>query len=152
MPENGDPMLLPIIVIHSTVLVTGVIAIGILIASMIADTIDEAELSTGKRQEGMFVSAISFSAKATSGIGGFFAGMALDLIHFPTQAQPGNVPPEKVFMLGLAVGPGLLLFYLLMLYFVSRYRITRERHQEILSELQRRHRGAAKPIDRGANV
>jgi Na+/melibiose symporter-like transporter len=152
MPENGDPMLLPIILIHSVLLVTGVIAIGILIASMIADTIDEAELSTGKRQEGMFVSAVTFSAKATSGVGGFFAGLALDLIHFPTQAQLGSVPPEKVFKLGLAVGPGLLLFYLLMLYFISRYRITRERHAEILLELERRRGAAANAIDRGLNV
>ncbi len=152
MPENGNPMLLPIIVIHTALLVTGVIAISILIASMIADAIDEAELSTGKRQEGMFVSAISFSAKATSGIGGFFAGMALDLIHFPTQTELGSVPPEKVFKLGLAVGPGLLLFYLLTVYFISRYRITRERHREILSELERRHGAAASPIDRSSNV
>jgi Na+/melibiose symporter-like transporter len=152
MPENGDPMLLPIIVIHGVLLVTAVIAIGILISSMIADAIDEAELSTGKRQEGMFVSAIAFSAKATSGIGGFFAGLALDLIDFPTQAQPGSVSPEKVFNLGLAVGPGLLLFYLLMLYFISGYRITRERHGEILSELERRRIAAEDPTDRGANV
>ena len=45
---------------------------------MIADTVDENELITGKRQEGMFASAIAFSAKATSGIGGFLAGVALD--------------------------------------------------------------------------
>jgi Na+/melibiose symporter-like transporter len=100
----------------------------------------------------MFVSAVTFSAKATSGVGGFFAGLALDLIHFPTQAQLGSVPPEKVFKLGLAVGPGLLLFYLLMLYFISRYRITRERHREILSEIERRRGAAASPIDRGSNV
>jgi Na+/melibiose symporter-like transporter len=152
LPENGDPMLLPIILIHGVLLVTGVIAIGILIASMIADAIDEAELSTGKRQEGMFMSAIAFSAKATSGVGGFFAGLVLDLIHFPTQADPGSVPPEKIFKLGLAVGPGLLLFYLLMLYFISRYRITRERHREILSELERRRGAPPNPIDRGSDV
>jgi Na+/melibiose symporter-like transporter len=152
MPENGDPVLLPIIVIHSVLLVTGVIAIGILISSMIADTIDEAELSTGRRQEGMFMSAVTFTGKATSGVGGFLAGLALDLIHFPTQAQPDSVPPENLFKLGLAVGPGLLLFYLLTLYFVSRYRITRERHAEILLELERRRGAAANAIDRGLNV
>jgi Na+/melibiose symporter-like transporter len=47
MPENGDPLLLPIILIHGSLVVTGVIAIGILISSMIADAVDEAELSTG---------------------------------------------------------------------------------------------------------
>jgi Na+/melibiose symporter-like transporter len=152
MPENGDPRLLPIILIHSLLLVTGVIATGILIVSMIADAIDETELSTGKRQEGMFMSAIAFSGKATSGVGGFLAGVALDLIHFPSQALPGSVPPEKIFKLGLAVGPGLLLLYCFTLYFVSGYRITRERHAEILLELERRRGAAANAIDRGLNV
>ena len=46
------------------ILVTVVIIIGILLGSMIADAIDENELVTGKRQEGMFSSAIAFTAKA----------------------------------------------------------------------------------------
>ena len=143
MPENGDPALLPLIGVHSVLLVTVVVASGIVIASMIADVIDESELATGKRQEGMFMSAIAFTAKATSGLGGFFAGVALDLIQFPARAEPGTVPADTVFKLGLAVGPGLMILYLLTLYFVSRYRITRERHAEILSELERRRVSAA---------
>jgi Na+/melibiose symporter-like transporter len=39
-----------------------------------------------------------------------------------------------------------------MLYFISRYRITRERHAEILLELERRRGAAANAIDRGLNV
>jgi Na+/melibiose symporter-like transporter len=142
MPANGHPALLPIILVHSVVLVTGVIIIGIVIASMIADTVDENELVTGKRQEGMFASAIAFSAKATSGIGGFLAGVALDLIAFPTQAEPGTIPAEKVDALGIAVGPMLLVLYLLSLVFLSQYRLTRAQHTEILDELARRHDSA----------
>ena len=119
-------------------LVAAVIAIGIIVASMIADVVDESELATGKRQEGMFMAAIAFSVKATSGSGGLFAGIALDLIAFPKLAEPGTVPPEKVFQLGLAVGPGLLVLYVFTLVFLSRYRITRERHTEILAELEQR--------------
>jgi Na+/melibiose symporter-like transporter len=138
MPENGDPLLLYLILGHAVLLVTAVVAIGITTASMIADTVDENELVTGKRQEGMFVSAIAFTAKATSGIGGLMAGIALDVIDFPKMAEPGTVAPDKVFKLGLAVGPGMMILFLLTLIFLSRYRITRDRHRQVLAELQRR--------------
>jgi len=142
LPPNGHPALLPIIVVHTVLLVTAIIIIGIVIASMIADTVDENELVTGKRQEGMFASAISFTAKATSGVGGFLAGLALDAIAFPTQAEPGSIPAEKVDALGFAVGPVLMGLYVLSMVFLRRYRLTRARHEEILAELARR-RGAA---------
>jgi GPH family glycoside/pentoside/hexuronide:cation symporter len=118
--------------------VTAVIIIGIVMSSMIADVIDESELSTGKRQEGMFSSAIAFTSKATSGIGGFVAGIALDLIAFPTRAAPGTVSEDKLMLLGLAVGPCMFALYLLTLVFLRRYSITRARHSEILEELDRR--------------
>jgi len=142
MPPNGHPALLPILVVHSIVLVTAVIIIGIVLSSMVADVMDESELETGKRQEGMFSSAIAFTGKATSGIGGFVAGVALDVIDFPRQAEPGTVGEHQIEMLGLAVGPCMFLLYLLTLIFLRRYRITRARHEEVLAELARR-RGAA---------
>jgi Na+/melibiose symporter-like transporter len=138
MPPNGHPTLLPIVLVHAVLLVTLVVSIGISVSSMIADTVDQNELVTGRRQEGMFVSAIAFTAKATSGVGGFVAGIALDVIAFPKMADPGTVPPDKLFKLGLVVGPGLMLLFLLNLIFLARYRITRQDHQEILAELDRR--------------
>lgn len=37
---------------------------------------------------------------------GFADVVALDLIAFPRGVAPGLVPPDKIFLLGLAVGPG----------------------------------------------
>ena len=128
MPPNESVYVFPLIAAHVIVLVTAVVAIDILIPSMIADTVDENEVSTGKRQEGIFFSAITFSAKAASGLGGFFAGVTLDVIQFPRMALPGSVAEEKIFTLGLAVGPGLMVFFLLALLFLSRYQLTRARH------------------------
>jgi Na+/melibiose symporter-like transporter len=137
-PENGDPRLLPIIVGHTMLVVACVVAIGITVGSMLADVADESELATGKRQEGMLSATISFTTKATSGLGGLVAGVALDLIDFPRGAAPGSVDPAKVAALGLAVGPGLILLYLATLAFLARYGITRERHREIVDALARR--------------
>jgi len=93
-PPNGHPAVLPLLVVHTVVLVTAAIMTGIVLSSMIADVIDEGELETGRRQEGMFSSAIAFAAKAVSGLGGFLAGVALDAVAFPRQAEPGQVPED----------------------------------------------------------
>jgi Na+/melibiose symporter-like transporter len=139
MPENGSPWLLYVLVPHATILVTIAVAIGILISSMVADVVDENELRTGERQEGIFSSAIAFTSKAVSGVGGFLAGLALDLIAFPRGVAVEAVPADKVFLLGLAVGPGMMVLFLLTLIFLSRYSITRETHAEIRAALAARH-------------
>jgi GPH family glycoside/pentoside/hexuronide:cation symporter len=141
-PANGAPALLPILFGHAVLLVTAAVSIGIIVASMIADVVDENELATGMKQEGMFQAAVAFAVKAASGLGGFFAGVALDLIAFPRGADAGPVTPDKVRALGLAVGPGLMAFYMLTLFFMTRYRLTRERHREVSAALEARRRGA----------
>jgi Na+/melibiose symporter-like transporter len=98
----------------------------------------DSDFVTGKRQEEMFAAAIAFAAKATSGVGGFLAGLMLDAIAFPKQAAPGSVPPEKLTALGVAVGPTMMVLYLLSLAFLAQYHLTRARHQEVLAELARR--------------
>ncbi len=139
MPENGAPALLPIMFVHALCMVTIVVTIGITVASMIADIVDEHELDTGRRQEGMFVAAIAFVGKATSGLGGFLAGVGLDAIGFPRGAAAGAVPGQKLFQLGLVVAPILMVLYLLSLVCLSRYRITREQHLSTLAALTRRN-------------
>jgi len=142
MPPNGHPVLLYLIFGHTIVLVTAVIVMGIILASMVADTMDEGELRTGKRQEGMYASAVAFTGKSASGVGGLLAGIALDLVAFPRVTVEGVVPvvsPESIFSLGLVAGPALMVLWLCSLIFLSRYRLTRERHWETLAELERRH-------------
>ncbi|MFP8880622.1 MAG: MFS transporter [Myxococcota bacterium] len=150
MPANGDPLLFWLLFVHAGVIVSLVFAISIIIASMVSDTVDVHELNTGKRQEGLIVSAVTFTQKAASGIGGFVAGVALDLIAFPRQIEGVVVPPEKLEALGYAVGPGLLGFYFLLLFFISRYRLTRSDHREVLAKLaESKHVDAAGAEDVG---
>jgi GPH family glycoside/pentoside/hexuronide:cation symporter len=145
-PPNGSPQLLAALVVHVAFMVTCGVAIGILIGSMISDTIDENELATGKRQEGVFSSAIAFSAKAASGVGTLLAGTALDLIAFP-RPDPGapapDIGPDQATALGWIVGPGLLGLWVCTLVFLSRYRLTRADHTRILAELEQRSRAVS---------
>ena len=76
--------------------------------SMVADVVDEHELITGLRQEGIFFSSVSFSNKMTSGIGTVAAGFALALIDWPSGAAvqtAADIAPETIAWLGLIYGP-----------------------------------------------
>jgi Na+/melibiose symporter-like transporter len=114
---------------------------GVISASLLADVLDQHELHTGYRQEGMFNAALSFSGKAVSGIGIMFGGLLMTLIEFPTQVDPSQVPEEMIFRLGLAVGVLLPLLYLIPIALVTRYKITQAVHASIRAELDRRGTG-----------
>ncbi len=140
LPANGQPGLLPIIAGHAAISLAAFLGLMILMRSMIQDSVDENELRTGARQEGVFVSAVAFAGKAVSGFGNLLGGIALQLIAFPLRAEPGAVPQSKVDLLGWAVGPGMVLLNLTALFFLWQYPITRERYREIVAELGRRAR------------
>ena len=140
-PENGSTPLLLMIVVHQGLLIAAVIQVGILNSSMIMDAVDENELRTGERQEGVFVSVIAFTSKAISGFGNFLGGVILDLIEFPrgaVDAAVGQVPDETVLRLGLIAGPGLVVFHLVSVWFISRLKLTRERYAEVAAQLAAR--------------
>ena len=61
---------------------------------MLSDTIDEHELATGRREEGLFFAARSFALKASFGFGAFFAGIAPQVVKFPKGASIANIPAE----------------------------------------------------------
>ena len=137
-PSNGSPWLFPIMMAHQISEVTLIIMFGIVQSSMLADIVEESEMSTGRREEGLFFSARTFAAKATSGIGAFFAGVALDLIAFPRTAAVGEVPQEVLFNLGLIYGPSLMILYFLALSSISFYRIGRRDHAQRVVTLAER--------------
>src|SRR5262249_28554583 len=108
-PANHSPWLFPILLTQAIFEVTLILLFGIIQSSMLADVVEENEMKTGRREEGLFFAARTFAAKATSGIGALFAGIALDVIHFPRSAPPGTVPQDVLFNMGLIVGPSLMI-------------------------------------------
>ncbi|HMO74414.1 MAG TPA: MFS transporter [Sphingopyxis sp.] len=113
-------------------------ATNIFAGSMIADCIDEHELLTGRRQEGAFFGVFTVAAKATTGLGTWIGGLALDLIGFPANAKPGTVSEAALFDLGLLTGPVLITGGLAALIFLRRYSISRQRLAEIQAALRER--------------
>ena len=141
LPANGEPLLIALLVGMKVIQGASTVQANVAFGSMVADIIDEHEYTTGKRQEGIFFAASSFSAKATTGIGNVIAGVALDLISWPRGAHirtAADVPPETLVNLGLVYGPVVAAFGFVSIWCYTHYRLTRERHAEILEELGRR--------------
>ncbi len=63
---------------------------------MMADVVEDSEVRTGLRSEGVFFAGSFFVQKCTSGLGIFIAGMILAVAGFPEKATPGMVPTETI--------------------------------------------------------
>lgn len=140
-PENGSNLLLALLVGHSLIEVTMLIIGGILVSSMVADIVEDSEKSTGRRNEGLFFAARSFAAKAVNGLGILFAGIILELISFPVGAKVGEVPTGTLTNLGLIYIPTVMGFYLLAVYVMTHYKITRAGHSDNLALVAARAKG-----------
>ncbi len=137
-PENGSPFLLPIMMIHSIIDVGVIIMASILVASMVADVVEESERATGRRSEGLFFAVRSFAYKVVHGLGAVGAAMIIGIIGLETGATPEEVSPETVRNLGIVFVPVWLGFYLTAIYILSYYSITRKSHGENVNELSSR--------------
>ncbi|MFN8642782.1 MAG: MFS transporter [Candidatus Binatia bacterium] len=142
-PHHDSEIYVPLLASLAMVAGIGAAAGLVTSGSMMADIADEHELDTGRRQEGIFFGALLFAVKATSGLGQFVAGWGLDLIDFPLRAEPGTVSLATANALGILYGPGIAIIAVFSVLVLSRYRITTERHAEIVAALTRRAELAA---------
>jgi GPH family glycoside/pentoside/hexuronide:cation symporter len=138
LPPNGSSLLLKFIYIQSLYTVTLVILLSILGGSLVADAVDEGELITHVRQEGMYFAFLSFSAKAVTGFGSLFAGLIIDFIDLPPKAEPGTVDPSVIWDLGLIVGPIMGSLWLIPFIIMFWLPLSRERSEEIRKVLDAR--------------
>jgi GPH family glycoside/pentoside/hexuronide:cation symporter len=134
-PANGDPWLLPLLMVASFISGLGIGLISVLGSAMIADVTDEHERVYGSRQEGIYYSAVSFVGKATSGLGTFLAGIAIDFVGLDPSADPATVPTTVIDGLGIVYGPGVLVLILVPVGLIWGYDIDRKRHEEIRREI-----------------
>ena len=114
--------------------------------SMLADVVDEHDLDTGIRREGVVYAVRAFSIKATSAFGMLAGGALLTAIEFPTNVTRGELSAEMTWQLGFIVGPATSIFSLAAILFYLDYRIDSRRHREIMAGLaERQSQGAQEP-------
>ena len=136
-PENGTSLVLPVFLITLIIAYAALWVSASLAASMMADVVDEFELKTGNRQEGLFFSTMSFAHKMTTGVGTFVAGLLLAWIEFPKQTNVEDVPQAAIDGLGLVGGPIVLCFFVVSIFFIISYPITKARFLEIRAALDK---------------
>lgn len=141
-PENGDPLLLWLFVGYASLGAYFGSLVLIMFASMMADIVDEQELQTGLRQEGVFSAGITFAGKATTSLGLIIGGMLLDFfIRFPRGAEAGAVDADTLFLLAFSDGIAVPVLNLIPFLLLFGYSLTRTRLHEIQNELRRRAAG-----------
>lgn len=138
MPENGDPILFPLVVSINVIDLALIIAVQTVSYSMIADLVESNQLKTGRRTEGVYYAAMTFTRKTTQGLGVLAAGLILSFIAFPEGADPADVDPDTLWWLGALYAPLLLALYMGGLAFIARYKIDKSQHEANLAALQER--------------
>lgn len=138
MPANGDPLLFPIVTAVGTLDTALIIAYLGISSSMVADLVEAAELRTGRRTEGLFYAALTFTRKATGGLGALAAGMLLSFVGFPKGAAASAVPESVLWNLGALYVPAIWLLWGAMVVAVSFYRIDRAGHADNVRQLAER--------------
>lgn len=136
LPENGEPLLLPIILIVNTIDVALIIGMQTTFASMIADLVEQSELKTGRRSEGVFFASVTFIRKCTQGIGVLITGFILELARFPKQTAPEDVPSEALFDLGALYVPTIWFLWGAMIVSICFYKIDQKTHENNLRRLK----------------
>jgi GPH family glycoside/pentoside/hexuronide:cation symporter len=115
--------------------------------SMMADAADEHEYLFGARREGLYFAGITFSAKASSGLGAAIGGLATQLIGFPAGVTDpkliAKIPVGVIHNLALAYGPGASIFTAVSLVVLMTYKLTKEDHARIQDELKSRRAAKA---------
>ncbi len=111
---------------------------GVLMDSMMADVVEDSEIATSRRSEGLFYAARGFANKAISAGGIIGAGTIVSLVGLDGITSVDDITREirvdlATFFLPLYCG-----LYLLGLYIVSTYRISRDDHQNNLQILAQR--------------
>ncbi|MDH5620149.1 MAG: MFS transporter [Gammaproteobacteria bacterium] len=135
LPENGTPFVFWFVFIAGIIDLGLIICFQILYASMMADLVEQSELRTGRRSEGVFFSSITFIRKSVQGFGLMMASLVLYWAKFPTGATVEQVSDEAIWRLGAYYVPTILIIWMLMMAVISAYRLNRAEHEENLRKL-----------------
>ena len=142
-PANGSPAQMPYLFISGAVTTTMLIIQGVLFDAMLADVVEENEVRTGLREEGVIFAASLFVKKSVTGLGIFTSAALLAAAGFPAHAAPGAIPGEVLTRMGAIYVTIIVALNLASVACVVLFRITRAAHARNLAILAERRAAAA---------
>ncbi len=135
-PVNGAPILLPLLI--ADLVLTGVLGTGgfILVTSMIADIVEEVQVQTGRRSEGLLFAADALLNKVVSGFATILPGLLLALVGFPAVANAASLDPAIMRRLAMICVPITASLSIASIYCWRYYRIDAAAHDRNLAAIQ----------------
>ena len=133
-PEKGTTTLVLFLCVPLIFISTLSIAGNMARDAMIGDIADEVDLQSGRRQEGVLYSAVSFVQKVNTAIGSLTGGLTLWVLNITAETPTYDQAYSLFFVQGV-IGPILLIIPILFFYC---YSLDKERHSEILRQLKER--------------
>ena len=115
--------------------VVGFIVGGVMLDSMMADVVEDSEVRTSRRSEGLFYAARSFAGKAVSALGIVLAGSIVSLVGMDGIKSVADMTDTMRADLASFFLPTYCGLYFLAIYLISKYRIDRDTHNENLATL-----------------
>lgn len=140
MPENGSTTLMAIIFVQLALAVGLGVAAEILVQAMVADVVEDNERRTGRRSAGVFFAARTFASKSTNGLGVLIGGLIVSAAGLEKGMSPESATSDMISMLGELYVPVILVIYLVAIFLLTRFQITRARHAENLKALAEKPR------------
>jgi len=122
--------------------VVGFIIGGVMLDSMMADIVEDSEVKTSRRSEGLFYAARSFAGKFVSAFGIVMAGSIVTLVGMDGIKTVTDMTNDMRVDLASFFLPLYCGLYFLAMYFISKYRIDREAHNANLDSLSRKSQQA----------
>jgi GPH family glycoside/pentoside/hexuronide:cation symporter len=134
-PENGDPVLIPLLFTIITVSNALAVASAMLVQSMAADIVEASQEQTGERSEGLFFSAYFFTQKCATGLGIFLTGIIISASAFPAKARPGEVAGPVLTSLAIYFLIATVVIAGANIAMIWRFPITRADHEQRIAKL-----------------
>ncbi|MGB3627157.1 MAG: MFS transporter [Henriciella sp.] len=135
LPPNGTDLLYMIVLCVTVFDLALIIAYQMLAASMVADIVEQNELATGRRSEGIYFAGISFMRKLAQGVGVLTASGILAVASITPGMRSSDASDEAVRTLGWGYALSLLVLWMIMMVCISFYRISRADHEANLAAL-----------------
>jgi Na+/melibiose symporter-like transporter len=135
LPANGSAVLLYLAILNQVIMAASVMILQTLGASLVADIVDEHEAATGERRDGVFFAAMGFSMKIPTGLGQLAGGILIDVVGLGSGLEPGEVPGDVLWNLGLVAGPLISLSFLIPVALLRSYDLDRARHAALRASL-----------------
>jgi len=105
--------------------------------AMVGDVVDEDDLETGERREGIYNGFFTFLRKLGGAVGVALAMLVLQAAGLP-EGRDATVPESAVTAIRWMASVGTSALVLLAAFLARGYPLTRERHHAILAELEAR--------------